>query len=227
MKKCLKVFLILTICLFIFSGCTNKKEPTLEDKNKAELEYIDGKLVEIVNKVAKEQYMEDDEMKWDKVLEDTKKVEDALATTLVDLAALNIDANEIAKLSDGVNSMIISIDKKDQKNYLIQLNNVYALIPTYMEKYAKNSNDTFKKKLKYYTLSTYIAYVDGNLDMAKTQVAELDKLYSEKMQDMGYAQNNEYNLNQVYILIQELRRAVEADSSELVKSKYLRTIEEI
>ena len=47
------------------------------------------------------------------------------------------------------------------------------------------------------------------------------------MQDINYAQNNEYNLNKLYILIQELKRAVEADSRELVRSKYLLLIEEI
>ena len=46
--------------------------------------------------------------------------------------------------------------------------------------------------------------------------------YKEK-----YAQNNEYNLNKLYISIQELTRAVEADSRELVRSKYLLLIEEI
>ena len=69
--------------------------------------------------------------------------------------------------------------------------------------------------------------MDGNLDMARTQVEELDKAYNDKMQDMAYAQNNEYNLNKLYILIQELKRAVEADSRELVRSKYLLLIDEI
>ena len=43
---------------------------------------------------------------------------------------------------------------------------------------------TFKKKLKYYTISAYIAYNDGNLDMAKTQASELERIYSEKMKEV-------------------------------------------
>lgn len=245
MKKIISIFLILLICLFTLTGCSNEKTPSLEDKNMAELEFIEGKLLSILNKIVNDEYVvkatseqkeegdddsevsEQDDIEWEKLLDDTRKIESAVATTIVDLTALNIEAGEIAKLSNGINNMIIAIDNKDEKTYLIELNNVYSLIPTYMEKYAGNDERTFKKRIKYYAISTYIAYTDGNLEMAKSQSAELEKIYSEKMQDVSYVQNNEYNLNQIYILIQELRRAVESNNSELVKSKYLLIIEEI
>jgi hypothetical protein len=96
-----------------------------------------------------------------------------------------------------------------------------------MEKYINEGDEAFKQKLKYYTISTYIAYSGDDLDMAKAQVNELEKIYNEKMQSLEYAQNNEYNLNKIYILIQEYKQAIESDSSELIKSKYLLLIDEI
>lgn len=240
MKKFISIFLILSIFLCMLTGCSNEKSLSLQDKNIAELEYIEGKLLSILNKIVNKEYVvktskdadeeeisEKDDMAWDKLLEDTKKIESAVATTIVDLTALNVEAGEIAKLSSGINNMIIAIDNKDESTYLIELNNVYSLVPTYMEKYAGNSETTFKKKVKYYTISTYISYIDGNLEMAKNQSTELERIYNEKMQDVEYVQNNEYNLNQIYILIQELRSAVEANNGELVKSKYLLIIGEI
>jgi len=240
MKKVISIICILISLLLVLTGCSSKKSPTLEDKTNSELEYIERNLVSILNKSINGEYVanvksddtsedvqEKTSMEWDKVLEDTRKVEGALATTIVDLTTLNIEASEISKLSDGVNNMIVAIGNEDEKTYLIELNNVYALIPTYMEKYSQNSEKAFKKRLKYYTISTYVAYNDGNLEMAKTQVNELEKIYSQKMQEVGYIQNNEYNLNKVYVLIQELKKAVEANNSELVQSKYLLVIDEI
>ncbi|MCX4303538.1 MAG: hypothetical protein K1W33_08500 [Clostridia bacterium] len=247
MKKFVSILLILSLFLIILTGCSNQESVSLQDKNIAELEYVEKNIVDILNKLVREQYaveetqekvtneiLEDEidlrrrpTLNWEKLLNDTKKIENSIPTILVDLTALNIEATEIAKLSDGVNNMIIAIGNEDEKTYLIELNNVYSLIPTYMEKYAGNNEKTFKKKLKYYAISTYIAYSDGNLEMAKTQSGELERVYSEKMQDMNYVQNNEYNLNKLYILIQELKRAVDSNSSELVKSKYLLIIDEI
>ncbi len=253
MKKVIGLFFILSLCLFTLVGCSKDEPASLQDKNIQELEYIEGKAVSILNKMVREEYtkkedkdidkditdanevldeeigllVQEDTLDWEKLLEDTKKIESSIPTILVDLAALNIQAEDIAKLSNGVNNMIIAIDNKDERTYLIELNNVYSLIPTYMEKYAGDKEITFKKRLKYYAIATYISYMDGNLEMARTQVEELDKAYNDKMQDINYAQNNEYNLNKLYILIQELKRAVEADSRELVRSKYLLLIEEI
>lgn len=240
MKKIMSIICILAIFLFVLTGCSSKKNPTLEDKANSELAYIERNLVSILNKSINGEYVaevnSDDtledvqaktNMEWDKVLEDTRKIEGALATTIVDLTTLNIESSEVSKLSDGVNNMIVAIGNEDEKTYLIELNNVYALIPTYMEKYSPNSENAFKKRLKYYIISTYVAYNDGNLEMAKTQVNELEKMYSQKMQEVEYMQNNEYNLNKVYVLIQELKQAVEANNSDLVESKYLLVIDEI
>lgn len=248
MKRFVSVLLVLSLILISLTGCSKKESSSLQDKNISELEYIEGKLVKILNEMARDEYLVEvsradnlDEktnlaiddsiitkkIDWEKILKDTKKIESSIATTITDLTALNIEASEIEKLSTGVNNMIIAIEKEDINSYLISLNNVYALIPSYMEKYAGNNEKTFKKKLKYYTISAYIAYNDGNLEMAKTQASELERIYSEKMKEVGYLQNNEYNLNKLYILIQELKRAIDSDSKELVKSKYLLTIEEI
>ena len=228
MKKFLSIFIVLMLFVFVLTGCSTQEQTvSLEDKNVEELEYIEGKLINILNKLVKDEYVKDDVLDWEEILGDTRKIEDALAVTLVDLAGLNIEAEEISRLSTGIDNMIISADKKDERTYTIELNNVYALIPTYMEKYDKGKEKAFKKRLKYYTISSYIAYSDDNLEMAKTQVNELDRVYSEKMQQLDYVQNNEYNMNKLYILIQELKKAIETDSSELVKSKYLLLIDEI
>jgi hypothetical protein len=227
MKKFLKLFLVLLTCTMVLSGCSNKEEYTVSDKNIEELEYIENNLINIVGKIINNEYITDDIFDWNLLLSDTRKVESVIPIVELDLVSLNITSDEISKLSNGINNMIIAIDKKDEKTYLIELNNVYALIPTYMEKYAKDEDEVFKQKLKYYTISTYIAYFDDNLDMAKAQVSELDTIYNEKMQSLEYVQNNEYNLNKIYILIQEYKQAIESDSSELIKSKYLLLIDEI
>ena len=230
MKKVFKVFLILLCCLLILTGCSeNEDEMSIEEKNLSELEYLEDNIVLIMNKFVQNEYFDEDAgtQKWDDILEDSRKIENAMATTLVDLAMLNIDSAEIAKLSTGINSLIIAIEAQDETNLMVELNNIYALIPNYLSKYLKDDELIFKKQLKYYAISTYVGFSMGNIDLAKGQIAEAETRYSEKMKDVTYVQNNEYNVNKVYVLIQELKAAVDSGSPELVKSKYLLLVEEI
>lgn len=225
-----KLFLILTICLIILTGCSSSNtQLSVEEKNTSELEYLEDKIIHIMNKLIKDEYLNNEtgEQNWEEILSDARKIENAMSTTLVDLASLNIDSAEISKLSTSINNMIIAIENNNETNLIVELNNIYALIPNYLSKYLQDTDLIFKKRLKYLAISTYVAFSMGDLELAKTQIGEAEKQYGEKMNDVNYVQNNEYNVNKIYVLIQELKNAVEANSYELVKSKYLLLVEEI
>ena len=230
MKKYLKILYILFVCILVLTGCsTNDMNVSVEEKNISELEYIEDNIILMMNKYTKDEYLnqEDGTQKWDEILTDARKIENSTATTLVDLATLNVDSAEVAKLSTGVNNLIIAIENENETNFIVELNNIYALIPNYLSKYLKDDELIFKKQLKYYAISTFVGYKMGNIDLAKSQIAEAEARYSEKMKDVNYVQNNEYNVNKIYVLIQELKSAVETESEELVSTKYLLLIEEI
>ena len=230
MRRIINIFLLLFCLIFILTGCTvNDEQLGIEEKNLAELEYIEDNIILIMNKFVQNEYFDENSetQKWDEMLEDSKKLENAMATTLVDLAMLNIDAEEIAKLSTGINNLILAIEAQDEINLMVELNNIYALIPNYLSKYLKDEQLIFKKQLKYYAISTYVGFTMGNIELAKGQIGEAESKYSEKMKDISYVKNNEYNVNKIYVLIQELKTAIDSNSPELVKTKYLLLIEEI
>lgn len=229
MKKLFRIFLVLVCCLVVLTGCSSEEQVSIEDKNLAELEYLEDNIVLIMNKFVKNEYFDQDTgtQKWEEILADSRKIENGMATTLVDLAMLNIDTEEISKLSTGINNLIIAIEAQDETNLMIELNNIYALIPNYLSKYLKDDELIFKKQLKYYAISTYVGFNMGNIDLANGQISEAETRYSEKMKDVNYVQKNEYNVNKVYVLIQELKNAVSLGSQELVKTKYLLLIDEI
>ena len=229
MKKLFRIFLVLVCCLVVLTGCSSEEQVSIEDKNLAELEYLEDNIVLIMNKFVKNEYFDQDTgtQKWEEILADSRKIENGMATTLVDLAMLNIDTEEISKLSTGINNLIIAIEAQDETNLMIELNNIYVLIPNYLSKYLKDDELIFKKQLKYYAISTYVGFNMGNIDLANGQISEAETRYSEKMKDVNYVQKNEYNVNKVYVLIQELKNAVSLGSQELVKTKYLLLIDEI
>lgn len=164
---------------------------------------------------------------YDRILEDTKNIEEASNRIMVDLATENVNNNEITGLSDGINKMISAISGKNEMLYLAELNNVLSLLPNYESKISSDSDEIFERRLKYFTVSSYISFVLGDKELAKTQVGTLESEYLEKQKSVDYVEKHKYNLNKIYLLIQELKKGIETDSMNIVQEKYLMLIDEI
>ncbi|MBR3697089.1 MAG: hypothetical protein IKM97_02290 [Clostridia bacterium] len=247
-----KVNFIFIICLFliVLTGCSRDKKYSIEDKVTEEIKYIENILINIVNNFATGNYEvrntnlndESNEGKendienlaieigtynTESILEDTRKIEEASNRIMVDLAIENIDNEDITKFSDGINKMLINISKEDEREYLVELNNVFALLPNFEAKISNNVNDIFERRIKYFTISSFISFSVGDKELAKSQVEKLENEYLEKQKVVEYVEEHKYNLNKIYLLIQELKKAIETDSEALVKEKYLLLIDEI
>ena len=196
------------------TNSVNNSNGDTTDENKS-IEINEG----IVNNISK--------LKYDEILDDTRKIEEASNRIMVDLAIQNVDNEEIARLSSGINNMITAISTQDEMTYLVELNNVFSLFSNYEAKISNDGDEIFERRMKYFTLSSYISYLVGDKELAKTQVDTLEKEYLEKQKGAQYVEEHKYNLNKIYLLIQELKKAIEADSEDLVREKYLLLIDEI
>ena len=227
MKTKIKFLILIFIYLFILTGCTNNKEYSIEDKMSEEINYLENEMIEITNNFVLENYKNKESFEFDKLIEDTRKIEDASNRIMVDLASQNISNEEIGKLSDGINKMVIAASEKDELRYLIELNNVFSLFPSFASKITSDNDEIFERRLKYFTISSCISFLVGDKELSKNQIKTLESEYLEKQKDVKYVENHKYNLNKIYLLIEELKKAIENDSEELVKEKYLLLVEEL
>ena len=256
--KRLKIFtVIIFICLFVFTSCTDNKENSIEDKITEEIKYMENEMIGITNKFASGNYEiiesknqennatnynlaaneeiiineisnpETSRFDFDKLMKDTRKIEEASNRMMVDLATQNIDNGEITNFSEGINKMLTAASEQNQMSYLIELNNVFSLFPNFEAKISTDSDNIFERRLKYFTISSYISFLVGDKELAKTQIYTLESEYLNKQKDVRYVEEHEYNLNKIYLLIEELKKAIENDRGELVKEKYLLLINEI
>ena len=211
------------ILLFSLTACSlQTNEYTLEDKVTEEIRYLENQLILVVNNFALGKYLEDNE-----ILEDTRNVQEASSRIIVDLAAENIEKDEISKLSEGINNMIDLASLETEGEYLVELNNIFSLFPNFEAKISTDSDVIFNRREKYYTVSSYIAYTVGDKEIAKTQIENLESEYLEKQKSIDYVENHKYNMNKIYLLIEEFKNAIEMDSRVLVKEKYLLLINEL
>lgn len=224
MHKKIFYFISILLVLINLTGCSRGEKYSVQDKITEEIKYMENEMIGIINDIST---FDSNNLDFDKLMKDTRKIEEASNRMMVDLASQNIDNKEITNFSDGINKMIIEASNQDEIRYLVELNNVFSLFPNFVAKISSDSENIFERRLKYYTVSSYISFLIGDKDLSKTQIYTLEKEYLDKQKDIKYVEEHKYNINKIYLLIEELKKAIENDNSELVKEKYLLLIDEI
>ena len=229
MKKILKNTLFIILVIFILTGCTNKNkdESKQSDKINEEINYIEDNIFNIVNKYAKGEYLKNNAIDWDSILKDEKKINDSLDSILMDFSQVNIDKNDLAQFSNKLDNLLILTSDKKEIEVINELSNIYSLLPNFMEKYVDNKSEINKKKLKALILSSYVISNSKSWVDAKVSIQNVENKYAEMMNDVNYIKENSYNLNKVYVLIQELKSAINLENINLVNLKYISLIEKL
>lgn len=223
------IYIIFCMCLiFILSGCSvdDNGSEKIESKTESEVNYIEDSLLKILNKYAKGEYQnEDNSIDWDSIKDDEKNLLNSLDTIVLDLSEVNVKNEDIIKLSDEINTLIIVTSEENEVQMISKLKDIYSLIPDILQNFEKDQNIINKKRVRSLIISCYSFVVQDKWEDAKIEMNNLENKYKEMMNDLNYAENNSYNLNNVYVLIEELKNAIEIQNREIVNLKYINLIE--
>lgn len=239
LKKSIIYIVIMSLILLTCTGCSLKKteENKSKDKTLAEVNYIEDSLIKIINKYAKGEYSKEETVQngtetvttidWDGMLKDEKDLLESLDTVILDLSELDIKNEDVIKLSSEINNLIILTTEENISGVLYKIRDIYSLIPEYMKTFENDTDLINKKNIKRLVISCYSLVVDGKWEEAKTEALNLETKYKEMMNDLKYAENNSYNLNNIYVLVEEFKNSIGLENIELISLKYITLIEKI
>lgn len=225
-----RIFLSICVCsmlLFCLTGCGKQEEKSIEDKLNSELEYVEDLIFKIVNKYAKQEYMEEDEIKWEDIKEDVQKINSAWSSQILDLTDVNVANQDILDYSTQLNNLLISVHNEDEQVMINQLNELYKKVIIFREAYFKNRNKIQKNKVRSGVLSAFNQVNQDQWDKAKSEINKTIEDYKNLMNDIGYAEENKYNLNKIYVLLEEYKNAIGGLNYDLVRMKYIVTVENL
>ncbi len=239
LKKSIIYIVIMSLVLLTCTGCSLKKteENKSKDKTLAEVNYIEDSLIKIINKYAKGEYSKEETVQngtetvttidWDSMLKDEKDLLESLDTVILDLSELDIKNEDVIKLSSEINNLIILTTEENISGVLYKIRDIYSLIPEYVKTFENDTDLINKKNIKRLVISCYSLVVDGKWEEAKTEALNLETKYKEMMNDLKYAENNSYNLNNIYVLVEEFKNSIGLENIELISLKYITLIEKI
>lgn len=222
-EKVFKILLIIVI-LFTFTGCRIKNEDLMSEKLDSELKYIEDIIFVIANKHAKNEYIVNESFDWNSLKEEGIKINDAFATLVSDVSTTKVENDKIIDCSNNVNNLLISINEEDEESTLNNTLKTYENIISFKESYSDDKNFIEKMKLKNKIFKIYYLCWNKKWDEAMEVGNNLENSYNDLMKDEKYSSENQYNLNKVYILIQEYKRTIEIKNLDLLKIKYITVI---
>lgn len=228
MKKFIKNIILIILLIFFLTGCTNPEEQeiSIKDKTEQEIEYIEDMIFNITNKYAKGEYIKDDGgLDWKAVFEDEKRINNILETVVLDLTELDISNDEIIKLSSEINNLLYTTATENEVELLTRLNNLYALVPNYFSKVGASKTKVQDKELYSMVLASYSLANAGNWEEAKTTAQSAIDKYNGMMNDVEYMQENSYKLNRIYIMLNEVKNAIDTENMTLINLKFVSFIE--
>lgn len=228
-KKKIFFLIILVVFTLLLTGCKKDESPErINEKTTKELGYFEEKIFEIIIKLEKNEYLsEDNIIDWDKISEDAEKINIELDNLMLDLSKLNLANEEIRNLSICTNNVLLAINTNNEKNLLNELTNLYQMIPRYLNLYENNKNKINKKELKLSILRSFNYAINGDWGNSNNEVLNVEKKYNEMISNSSYIEENTYNINKLYILIQEYKTAIDTNNFELVRLKFIPLVSEI
>lgn len=239
-RKYIFNFLILVMILFLFTGCTGIESETenasIEDKTISEIEYLEDEIFTIVNKYTKNEYMsaeasgdeEDTEtfsIDWSKVSEDCQQIAKVLDTVMLDFGEAKVPNEELIAFRTEINNLIVASSNEDEHTMLKSASNLYGLLPEYYGRFSENKNEKEVMSLKSLVLQSYTSAFFSEWEDAKSAAALAETKYKEMSDNLEYMKEHSYNLNKVYILVEEYKNAVDLEQVDLAKVKYINFIE--
>lgn len=228
-KKIFLFCMIIFFCIIFLTACTINDEemPSIESKITEEIEYIENKILTFLNMYAKDEYDLAEDLNWDLIEENAIELNSILDTIILDMTEVEISNETIIEFKNRVNNLSIAISNKDIDVALEEYRLLYLLLPIYAEKIYSNKNELEILRLKSLAISSYVFANRSEWDEAKKAILEAENKYKTMMDNVDYIKEYSYNLNKVFVLIGELRNAIELEELELTNIKYVNFIEKI
>lgn len=227
-KKLISSILVILV-MISFTGCQIKSEENLsiESKITEEIDYIENKMFVFLNMYAKNEYGDEDNLNWNLIKENAIELNGILDTIILDMSEVEISNEDIINFKNAINRLSIAVSNEDIETVLEEYRILYSLLPTYAQKSYENKNKLKLLELKTLVVSSYVYANNLDWENAKKTIEDAETKYKTMMDDVDYMKEYSYNLNKVYVLLSELKNAIDIEEVELIKIKYVNFIEKI
>jgi len=167
------------------------------------------------------------DINWDYIKKEAEEVSSAMPSITLDLYDISLNQSDILNFNKEYDNLLSSIKQEDKEKTMSSLNTLYSYIP----KFIKNCNNDEQYKTiintKQYILSAYSILDSEDWDKINAQIKLAVDTYSKLITDINLETEKQYNINKVYIMINDIQNSTTIKSKDIFLIKYKNIIEEL
>lgn len=170
-----------------------------------------------------------EDINWDIVKSEVESLYTSIPTMTMDLYQLDINKDEILNFNKEIDNLVTVVNDENKENTLQTLSTIYDYFPKFLE--ATDGEDIIYKKVVETKANIFKGYSKldlGNWSEISTDIQNGVNTFTELLSDTSVVNsNNQYSVNKVYIMLNELQNAVNIQDVSVFLIKYRNLIEEI
>lgn len=164
---------------------------------------------------------------WDTIKNEIERIYSIIPTVTLDLYNIDVNQNDILNFNKELDELTIAIKEEDKTKVLSKLASLYEYLPIYVKNFSED-NKIYNIVLE---TKSNIFYAYALLDTDDWQgvsnyLSKAIESYSSIITDIDLT-DKDYVTNSIYILLNELKNAVDLQDKEIFLIKYKDFLEEI
>ena len=170
----------------------------------------------------------DGEVNWKTIEGEIEVLSATWPTIVLDLYKLEVSSEDIMKFSNDLDQAITQVKNKDKALSCMYFAKLYGYLPTFLNKSNPEEIRRDALEAKTYIVNAYAYAETENWDKMRIEIEKAENIFSNLVNDAKYVNDQrQYNINKVYILIEELKNSLSTKDTGIFYLKYKNTIEEI
>lgn len=168
------------------------------------------------------------EVNWKTIEGEIEVLSATWPTIVLDLYKLDVSSEDIMKFSNDLDQAITQVKNKDKALACMYFAKLYGYLPTFLNKSNPEEIRRDALEAKSYIVNAYAYAETENWDKMRSEIEKAENVFSSLVNDAKYVNDKRmYNINKIYILIEELKNSLVTKDTGIFYLKYKNTIEEL
>ena len=167
------------------------------------------------------------EIDWTSCKNESELIYTSISTITLDLYRLNVSQEDILNFNKDLDSLTVSLEEENKQLALDNLVKVYEYIPKFAQTVV---NDTLYKTVLETKLNVFRGYAkldSGDWTGISTNIVDAINAYATLLTNTEIDANKQTSVNKGYVMLNELKNAVDTQNTSVFLIKYKNLLEEI
>lgn len=168
------------------------------------------------------------QINWKEIKNDVEDIYTSLYPTTLDLYQVSTNQQDIVNFNKEYDNLTRAVKDEDKEQSLTELSILYDYLPKFMENCTDEEKNKTVIKTKNYMFKAYSILDTGDWNNISENITKATEEFTKLVTNINNKETgNQYNINKVYIMINELQNAVNLKDKEIFLIKYKKLLEEI